>query len=233
MPGYDCPTYATYLNYTSPTAVIENAVCLFEFDADYPMQRHGYLANTKNVYFAMRTVNTIGNYDYLMTWEFYMDGSIQIVARAAGYIESSFYAKQHDYGYHIHDALSGSMHDHVFNFKVDFDILGTDNTMELVSFKPVTESYVWSDQPRNTMKLFRHEVLSEDESRLNWETNSATQYRIVNKDRPNQYGEYRGYRIAPSMGSIHLTVQNSSNLAKLGNLFEYDVAVSPFIITCS
>lgn len=190
------------------------------------MQRHAYLSNTKNVYFAMRTVNLIGNYDYLMTWEFYMDGSIQLVARAAGYIESSFYAAQHDYGYHIHNSLSGSMHDHVFNVKVDFDILGTDNTMELVTFTPTTENYVWSDQPRNTMKLIRRDVTSEDESRLMWTTNGATQYRIVNKDKPNPYGEYRGYRIAPSMGSIHLTVQNSSNLVKLGNLFEHDIAVS-------
>lgn len=63
--------------------------------------------------------------------------------RAAGYIQSSYYAKNHDYGYHIHDYLSGGMHDHVFNFKADFDILGTNNTMELVTVTPVTENYVW------------------------------------------------------------------------------------------
>ena len=38
------------------------------------------------------------------------------------------------------------MHDHVLNFKADFDILGTSNTMELVTVTPVTENYIWGDQ---------------------------------------------------------------------------------------
>lgn len=82
MPGYDCPTYATYLNltFTGSYATRDiNAVCMFEFNADYPIQRHGYTSNTKNILFIVRTVSTVGNYDYMMTYEFYMDGSIQIV----------------------------------------------------------------------------------------------------------------------------------------------------------
>ena len=34
-----------------------------------------------------------------------------------------------NYGYQIHDALSGSMHNYVLNLRIDFDILGTNNTM--------------------------------------------------------------------------------------------------------
>ena len=67
VPGYDCPTYATYMNtsfYTSETTHTHlNSVCFFEFDADYPMQRHStseYVANTKNVYFTVRSVSTVG-----------------------------------------------------------------------------------------------------------------------------------------------------------------------------
>lgn len=76
------------------------------------------------------------------------------------------------------------------------------------------------------MKLVRHEVTSEDESKLMWASNGATQYRIVNKDKPNKYGEYRGYRILPSQGTIHLTMQNSSDLANAGNFAVYDLSVS-------
>ena len=229
FPGYDCPTYATYLNISvvaEYTFKEINAACLFEFDADYSMQRHSTQSNTKNIYFVVRSISTVGNYDYMFSYEFYMDGSIQISVRAAGYIQSAYYAANEDYGYHIHDALSGSMHDHVLNFKADFDILGTANTMELVTVKPVTQNYVWSDQPRNTMKLFRHEVESEDESRLKWQQNGATQYRIVNKDKPNKFGEYRGFRILPSQGTIHLSVDNSSNLVNAANWAYDDLAVS-------
>lgn len=124
------------------------------------------------------------------------------------------------------------MHDHVLNFKADFDILGTANTMELVTVTPTTENYVWSDQPRNTMKLVRHEVESEDESRLQW--NGATQYRIVNTDKPNKYGEYRGYRILPSQGTAHLLATNSSNLVNAANWAYHDLQVSifPAISSC-
>lgn len=69
--GYDCPSYATYLNtsfYVSETTHTHvNSICLFEMDAGYPMQRHSasnYVASTKNIIFTVRNVCTVGNYDY-------------------------------------------------------------------------------------------------------------------------------------------------------------------------
>ena len=70
--------------------------------------------------------------------------------------------------------------------------------MQLTTFTPATESYVWSDRPRNTMKVKRRFIESvrssldttpseissndtinvqEDESRLFFDKNSATQVR--------------------------------------------------------
>jgi primary-amine oxidase len=71
--GYDCPSYATYLNssfyVTETTHTHIDSLCLFEYDADYPIQRHStnqYVSNTKNVYLTLRSVSTIGNYDYMI-----------------------------------------------------------------------------------------------------------------------------------------------------------------------
>lgn len=119
------------------------------------------------------------------------------------------------------------MHDHVLNYKADFDILGTDNTMQLTTMVPVTKSYPWSGgKTRNTMTLQRQFVESEDASRMFWGDNGATQFRVVNTAQPNKYGEYRGYRILPSQGTIHLTVQNSTNLANAARWAEYDIMVT-------
>ena len=126
----------------------------------------------------------------MFSYEFYLDGSIKISVRASGVIRGQYYKGNEEYGYRIHDVLSGSMHDHTLNFKADFDILGTANTMQTTSFVPTAEKYIWSEKPRNTLKLKREFVESEDTSRLNWDR--ATQYRIVNTDKPNKYGEYRG-----------------------------------------
>lgn len=166
------------------------------------------------------------SYDYMFSYEFYLDGSIRVEVRASGYIQAAYYAHNGDYGYHIHDVLSGSMHDHVLNFKADFDILGTENTMQLTTVVPVSQTYPWSQTPRNTMMLQRQFIESEDDSRLLYDGNSATQYRVVNTDKPNKYGEYRGYRILPSDGTIHLTVQNSSNLVNAAKWAEYDLMVT-------
>lgn len=234
LKGYDCPSYATYLNtsfYISETTHTHlNSLCLFEFDADFSMQRHStssYVSSTKNIYFTLRSVSTVGNYDYMFSYSFYMDGSISVEVRASGYIQSAYYANNGDYGYHIHDSLSGSMHDHVLNFKADFDILGLDNTIELVNVVPVSKSYPWSGgKTRNTMMLERSIVESENDSRFNFAANAATQVKVINMDQRNKYGEYRGYRILPSTGVSHLTVEESSNLVNAARWAGYDIQVT-------
>ncbi|KAF4554230.1 Copper amine oxidase-like protein 5 [Elsinoe fawcettii] len=233
--GYDCPSYATYLNssfYVSETTHTHlNSICLFEYDADFPMQRHStsnYVSVRKNVYFTVRSVSTVGNYDYAFSYTFSQDGTIGMEVRASGYIQSTYGASYNaDFGWQIQPALSGSMHDHVLNYKADFDVLGTDNSLLLQTQVPVSRTFSWSpNRARNTMQLERSYVRTEDESRLNWSPNGVTEYIVVNRDAVNAYGSPRGYRILPSMGTAHLTVQNSSNLVNAANWAGYDLQVT-------
>ncbi|KAL2216423.1 copper amine oxidase [Thermoascus aurantiacus ATCC 26904] len=224
--GYDCPSYATYLNtsfYVDETTHTHvNSLCLFEADLGYPVQRHStgsYVSVTKNIMLVLRSVSTVGNYDYMFEYSFHLDGSIQVTVRASGYIQSAYWAHNGDYGFKIHDNLSGSMHDHVLNYKLDIDINGTANTLMKTAIVPVSEEYPWSaGQKRNTMKLERSFITNENMSKLMWPENNGAMYTVVNKDAKNKYGEYRGYRIVPSSGNmIHLTVQNSTNLKDSAN----------------
>lgn len=163
----------------------------------------------------------------MFTYTFFMDGSIAVEVRASGYIQSAYFAQNQDYGFQIHDQLSGSMHDHVLNFKADFDILGTKNSVQLMTNTPVTTSYSWSgNKTRNTMKVARSFIESEDTSRLNWDPNAKTQILVVNQDEKNAYGELRGYRVLPYTGTGHLTVENSSNLVNAAHWAEYDVQIT-------
>lgn len=108
------------------------------------------------------------------------------------------------------------MHTHVLNWKVDVDILGTNNTFGKHSVVPAEIEYPWSKTPRKTMKLVRSELESEDESKLNWDGSSM--YLVYNKDEKNKYGEDRAYRIMPGRGSgIHLVFNESSNLGPTMN----------------
>jgi len=203
---------------------------MFEFDGTSAHNRHttqAYASAAKNTQFALRTVATVGNYDYTVTYIFGLDGSITADVKASGYIEGGHSTHNEDYGFHIHDYLNGAMHDHVINFKADLDVLGTANSLEFVSNKPLSKVYPWSDgQVRNTMNIERTFITNEDHARFNWAPNSATQVLVVNKDKPNRFGEYPGWRILGATGGAHLTIQDSSTLLNSGRWAEFDVQVT-------
>ncbi|MCJ1381152.1 hypothetical protein MMC17_004261 [Xylographa soralifera] len=233
VPGYDCPAYATYLSTSyhagNTTLTNKNNICLFEYTADHALQRHTTaqaVSISRSQYLVLRSVSTVGNYDYTIDYLFYLDGSIEVKVRASGFIFGAFYGssehgnktKLGEYGYRIHDALSSSMHDHVINFKADLDIAGTTNTLVRVGIEPTTVSYDWDHADRgsrNTMHLVNTPI--HEETGLDWPRNSGAIYIVLNNDSTNVWGEKRGYRITPGTGMgtpPHLTILNSTSLGK-------------------
>jgi primary-amine oxidase len=233
--GYDCPTHATYLNATfsegNSTRTQGDAICVFEFDAGYPIRRHSFspaaphTSVAKNIMFTIRTISTIGNYDFLIEYSFFYDGAIEVSARASGYISAAYWDGNVDYGFHIHDYLSGSLHDHVLTFKADIDILGAKNSIQKVDLVPTTTTYPWSNgRSYNTLKAPRSFLTTE--SSINWSANDAAMYSIVNKDTPNRFGEYKGYRMKRSAGSTHLTAVNATDTGKAAAYATHDFYVT-------
>ena len=95
--GYDCPAYADYLGVTyhkgERTYTNERAICVFEFTSDAPLQRHTSewsVTISRNTYLVVRSVSTVGNYDYTIDYLLYLDGSIEVKVRASGFIFGAF-----------------------------------------------------------------------------------------------------------------------------------------------
>ncbi|PPQ88080.1 hypothetical protein CVT24_002552, partial [Panaeolus cyanescens] len=223
--GYDCPLNSDYLDTVlhmdGNTTTNFDSICLYESDAGFPIQRHTthrMATVTRNTVFNLRFVSTIGNYDYQFTYSFLLDGSIEVAVRASGYIQSTYYYGNEEYGYKIQKHLSGSMHDHVLTFKADIDIKGDKNTFETTKFVPAKVKYPWDKKEMNTMKVERSLLKNEDDAKINWAPNGAAQYSILNTEKPNVWGEYPGYRIAPGHGTpIHSTVIDSSIIKDSGH----------------
>ncbi|GAA6019560.1 hypothetical protein JCM10207_003744 [Rhodosporidiobolus poonsookiae] len=217
-PGYDCPTSAHYVSTSyhagETTTTHKRSLCFFESDLGFPISRHtnrDYIAVSKNIVFNMRSVSTIGNYDYTFTYSMDLSGSIHVEVSASGYIQSAYYAYNGNYGYQIQDGLAGSMHDHVLNWKADFDILGQANTVAFHKVEATEAKYVWSNTTRKTMHLVRSELTNEDDASLEWE--NGRMVLIYNKNEKNKYGEERAWRIHPTLGNgMKSTIQESSNL---------------------
>ncbi|KAF2090225.1 amine oxidase catalytic domain-containing protein [Saccharata proteae CBS 121410] len=256
IPGYDCPPYATYLTTTfqSGDSVIwrSNSICVFEYVSDAPLQRHStdhQITASKNTYLVVRSVSTVGNYDYTFDYIFYLDGSIEVKVRASGYIFGAYHQPhstrpsdtsdyspeeypEYHYGYQIHDVLAASMHDHVLNFKADLDIAGSRNTLYSVNIEPLTTTYPWDTNPdhpdtphsRNTMHLTHTPVTIE--TGLDWPPNSGKMYVMLNNESTNTWGEKRGYRITPGTGMgtpAHLTIKNSTSLLRAAEWSAHDL----------
>lgn len=235
--GYDCPSHATYLpvtiNVGNATKTLPDAICIFEFDAGYPIRRHSFAdtgAHTsvaKNIEFTMRTIATVGNYDFMIDYTFFYDGAIEVSSRFSGYISASYWENDPEYGFHIHDYLSGSSHDHTLTFKADLDINGGKNSVQKMTFQAITTDYPWSQGRRyNTFKAHRSWIQNESASQINWAENDNSQYAIVNKDTPNRFGEYPGYRLKRTSGTIHLTQLESNNTGKAGAFVTHDFYIT-------
>ena len=241
VPGYDCPAYADYLDVewhqAYSTHHTPNSICVFEYTADYLLSRHTAqysVTASRNTFLTVRSVSTVGNYDYTIDYIFYLDGSLEVKVRASGFIFGAFYAanntkSEDEYGHRIHDALSSSMHDHVINFKADMDVAGSRNDLVRLAIQPMTNSYEW-DQPeqkkRNTMHLVEHPVT--EEAGLDWPKNSGEFFLVYSSDEKNAWGERKGYRITSGtgMGSTpHLTILNSTTLGDSARWAEHDIWV--------
>jgi primary-amine oxidase len=117
VPGWDCPTYATFLetpDIVNSPFLLNGTICIFERDMGFPMSRHtnnfrDFTTVNKNIALVVRAISTIDNYDYMFDYQFSYDGSIELTVRASGYILGTYYAGNDDYGYRIHDGLSGAM----------------------------------------------------------------------------------------------------------------------------
>ena len=241
VPGYDCPAYADYLSTTYHISeqpwTNPNGICVFEYTADHLLQRHTsqyQVSLSRQTYLVVRSVSTVGNYDYTIDYTFYLDGTIEVKVRASGFIFAAFFntadaGSKDKYGYRVHDAAATSMHDHVINFKADLDIVGPSNSFVRVAIEPTTRSYPW-EQPevpvRNSMTLVNHPLTHE--SPLDWPKNSAMFYTVYHASATNAWGERRGYRITPGTGMgtpPRLTIKNSTTMGASARWSEHDVWV--------
>ncbi|XP_053120644.1 membrane primary amine oxidase-like [Hemicordylus capensis] len=134
--GVDCPYSASYLDVDSLAQaerpiVSRDAFCVFEQDMGAPLRRHYsklhslYYGGLPGTALVLRSVTTMGNYDYVWDFVFYPNGAIESKVRASGYISSSFlYADGLDFGNRVGDHTLGTIHTHFVGYKVDLDVGG-------------------------------------------------------------------------------------------------------------
>ncbi|KAI0893413.1 copper amine oxidase [Annulohypoxylon nitens] len=225
--GFDCPFGSTFWNVTihngNTTKTNPNSICIFESDAGFPLSRHrGGDSDASNKYgfsnlgvvkgslLTLRSIATVGNYDYLFDYAFHVDGSIEISVRASGYLQSSFFYKdQGAWGPRIQEATQGSLHDHVLTWKADFDILDTANNLQVTALKAVNQTQPWWPELGSFEQIALETYNISTERELSWAENGEVMYTVNHASATNKWGSSRGYRIVPGRSNIRLSTLHS------------------------
>lgn len=148
-PGADCPQQSAFLDLVMPSDTgelfkVERGMCIFERSTGDPAWRHAPAGadvadSRRAVELVVRTIPTIGNYDYAVDWIFALNGNIRIRVGATGFdaVKGVATATMTDpsaaadtrYGTLLAPYTVAVNHDHFFSFRIDLDVDGPDNTL--------------------------------------------------------------------------------------------------------
>jgi len=137
--GCDCLGEITYLDAVLPDArgepqVIPNAICVHEED-DGVLWKHVDEHTGPEVRRSRRLVischATVANYEYLVYWRFYQDGSIECEVRATGLMVTSAFpdGQPPPTGTVVDQRTYAPFHQHFIVARLDLDVDGPDNTV--------------------------------------------------------------------------------------------------------
>ncbi|KAJ7025764.1 amine oxidase catalytic domain-containing protein [Mycena alexandri] len=180
----------------------------------------------------VRTISTVGNYDYLFDYTFQLDGTMEVRISASGYMQGAWWddteesIRDQDPGIHT---VMGSIHDHVINYKFDFDIAGTRNSLMAISLENEVVEQPWFDDDwgqEHQQKIVKKMIRNESDALLDYPKNYEGVYAIVNEEELNRWGYPRGYAIHPGVSPIHMTNLDSKRTKNNVNFAKHHLAVS-------
>jgi primary-amine oxidase len=219
--GKDCPKDATFLpalvhQDNGQPVEIPNAICVFERDIGRPAWRHYEIfAQTEKQAvpaegraakeLVLRSASQVGNYDYLVDYVFQQNGSMNIDVISTGidavkgvqakHLHDASAKKDTKYGSLIAPNLVAPNHDHYFNFRLDFDIDGTQNTFYKTSLDKGT---VDPKSPRQSFWVANPKpVARELEGRLRIDNSRPALYTVANPNIEGKLGHNPSYAILP------------------------------------
>jgi primary-amine oxidase len=219
-PGADCPSGAAFLaamlaDSRAEPRVGKAVICLFERDTGVPLWRHAEGANATYggrpaVELVLRTIESVGNYDYLIDWVLSEAGVIRIDVGAtgidavkgvaAGNMAGRSAPKETATGALVAPNLVAVNHDHFLSFRLDLDIDGQANTLVRQRLEP--QPLDGEGGRRSFWTVAEAPVLTEGP--IFPEHGAAELWRIINPNLTNALGQHPGYELRPGHSAVSL-----------------------------
>ncbi len=242
--GVDCPGSAAFLPatfgnekgepYTTP-----DAMCIFERSTGDPTWRHSEVINQTyegraNVELVVRMAATIGNYDYFFDWIFSDAADIEVRVGATGldalkgvasaHMRDATSAADTRYGTLVAPNLVAVHHDHYFNFRLDLDVDGPDNSFNQDVYRATT---LPKESARRSIYVVEPR-LPETEKGAEIDTgHGPTRLRVTNEHRSNAVGNPVSYEVLVDKHA-QLLLDPADWPARRARFLEHDVWVTPY-----
>ncbi|WP_293697791.1 primary-amine oxidase [uncultured Agrococcus sp.] len=196
---------------------LDQVICMHE--EDYGIQwKHTDLDGKPETRRSRRLVisyfATVGNYDYGFFWYFYLDGSIQVEAKATGVVfgGAGIPGSDNAHNTEISPGLFTPVHQHIFSARLDVAVDGEDNTLHEIDVVPLPHgplnprgnAFTWSDTQLKS-ELDAQRMANGLTSRV-WEVRSA--------HRKNYVGRPTAYRLIPEGKAVLLAQPESTVFAR-------------------
>ncbi|PAN10349.1 hypothetical protein PAHAL_2G088400 [Panicum hallii] len=209
-------TAGHYADASGEPVEAEDVVCVFERYAGDIAWRHteATLQVTEvrpDVTLVVRMVVTVGNYDYILDWEFKTSGSIKIVVSLTGLLKTEATSYTHAdqikvdaHGTLLAEKTLGVFHDHFVTYHLDLDVDGATNSFVKNTIVPRrnsgdTAAGGGADTTRRSYWTVRREVAeTEAEGQVDVNGGAPADLLFVNPGKRGRIGYKAGYRLIPA-----------------------------------
>ncbi|KAG6664495.1 primary amine oxidase-like [Carya illinoinensis] len=245
-PFADCPSNAEFLDayYAGADGLpvkISNAFCIFERYAGNIMWRHTELEIPNEVIrevrpevtLVVRMVATVGNYDYILDWEFKPSGSIKFGVGLTGVLEvkgvtytHADHIKEDVYGTLLADNTIGVYHDHFLTYYLDLDVDGEPNSFIKKKLEKIQVIDPHSSPRKSYWTTVSETAKTESDARVQLGL-MQSELTVVNTNKKTKLGNDVGYRLIPGSASHPLLSYDDYPQIR-GAFTNNDVWVTPY-----
>ncbi len=233
--GCDCLGEITYLDAvvhdsSGEPRTIRNAICIHEEDNGILWKHvdHAFGSEARRMRRLVVSFHvTVANYEYLIYWRFYQDGSIECEVRATGIMVTSSFPEggKPPYGTLVDERTYAPFHQHFIVARLDLDIDGAANTV----YASQSEAPGAGDEDPYGLGLVVRDtpLRTESDGKQDYDWQVQRCWKVVNDNVRNGLGTPVGYKLVPG-GSFPPLLDRSSPAFLRAEVIGHTLWVTPY-----
>ncbi|MFL5626079.1 MAG: primary-amine oxidase, partial [Ktedonobacteraceae bacterium] len=197
-----------------------NVICMHEEDYGVLWKHTDFRTEEVQVRRSRRLVvsffTTVGVYDYGFFWYFYQDGSIETEVKLTGVMSTRGMLPgepaKPKYGTLVAPGLNAIIHQHFFNFRMEMEVDGPNNSIVEVHVEAEPEG---PENPYGNAFFARETLLKrEEEAQQVVDTLASRYWKIINPHSRNRMGEPVGFKLMPGENTVAFAHASASFLKR-------------------